>query len=388
LGERAVHFGAGNIGRGFIGQLYWESGFDTTFVDVNEAVVGLLRERNRYPLHLVSEVTEKLVIDRVTAIHGADLEAIADVLAEAVIASTAVGSAILPRIAPAIARGIEKRFANPDAAPLNVIICENVLNGDQILREAVRAQLAPEWHATLDAKVGFVEASIGRMVPRMTEAQHAEDPLLVCVEPYCELPLAAEGFVGAMPAIAHAKPYTNFGAYVERKLFVHNMSHAAAAYLGYLQGHTYIYEAIADPKVRPVVEAAQEESCLGLSRKHGMDKSALDAFAADLIHRYQNKALADQVARVGGDPIRKLGPQDRLIASARMCLEQGVKPEAHVQVIVAALQFDEATDGAAVTIQALRREKGIGAVLDEICQLGKDEPLRGLIEAAMAESGG
>ena len=385
MGGTAVHFGAGNIGRGFIGQLYWESGYDTTFVDVNETVVDLLRARHEYPLHLVSETTEKLTIDRVTAIHGTRLDDIAAALAEAAIASTAVGSQILPRIAPAIARGVEKRFANPGAAPLNVIICENVLNGDQILREAVREHLAPAWHETLDTKVGFVEASIGRMVPRMTEAQHAIDPLLVCVEPYCELPLAAEGFIGTIPPIAHAKPYKNFGAYVERKLFVHNMSHAAAAYLGYLQGHTYIYEAMADPKVRPAVEAAQEESCIGLSRKHGMDKAELDAFAADLVHRYQNKALADQVARVGGDPIRKLGPQDRLIASARMCLGQGVTPDAHVQAIVAALQFDEPTDLAAVKIQALRREGGVGVVLDTVCQLVEDEPLRGLVTAAMPE---
>lgn len=382
MGGTAVHFGAGNIGRGFVGQLYWESGFDTTFVDVDNTVVDLLRTRHSYPLHLVSETTEKRTIDRVTAIHGADLDAVADALADAIIASTAVGSAVLPRLAPAIAKGIEKRFAHPDADPLNVIICENVLHGDRILREAVREHLAPAWHETLDTKVGFVEASIGRMVPRMTEAQHAEDPLLVCVEPYCELPLDAEGFVGTMPEIAHAAPHANFGAYVERKLFVHNMSHAAAAYLGYLQGHTYIYEAIADPAIRPVVEAAQEESCLGLSRKHGMDKAELDAFAADLIHRYQNKALADQVARVGGDPKRKLGPHDRLIASARMCLEQDVTPDAHVQVIAAALQFDEPSDPAAVEIQTLRKEGGLGAVLEQICGLSQDEPLHQLIEAA------
>jgi mannitol-1-phosphate 5-dehydrogenase len=384
LNGQAVHFGAGNIGRGFIGQLYWESGFRTTFVDVNEAVVSLLKTRNSYPLHLVSETTEKMVIDNVTAIHGADLEAIADALAVATIASTAVGSAILPRIAPAIARGIEKRFSNPDATPLNIIICENVLRGDAILREAVRSVLSPEWYETLEKKVGFVEASIGRMVPRMTEEQMTEDPLLVCVEPYCELPLAADGFVGEMPKIAHAKAYPNFAAYVERKLFVHNMSHAATAYLGHIQGHKYIYEAIQDPLVRPIVEAALQESCTGLSRKHGLDKAALDAFSADLILRYQNKALADQVARVGADPKRKLGPEDRLVAPARMCIQQGVKPIALVQVIIAALDFEEPNDPAAVEVQTLLRLKGVDGVLDSICQLGPNEPLRELIEDVAA----
>ena len=383
MNGQAVHFGAGNIGRGFVGQLYWESGFRTTFIDVNESVVGLLQSRGSYPIHLVSDTTEVIPVDNVTAIHGGDIEAVSDALAVATIASTAVGSQILPRIAPAIAKGIEKRFANPDAAPLNIIICENLLRGDAVLREAVRSHLAPEWHETLDAKVGFVEASIGRMVPRMTEAQLAEDPLLVCVEPYCELPLAGDSFKGEMPPIKHAKPYSNFGAYVERKIFVHNMSHAATAYLGYLQGHTYIYEAIQDPKVRPVVEAALEESCLGLSRKHGLDKGALDAFATDLIHRYQNKALADQVARVGGDLRRKLGPNDRLIATANMCLEQDVTPTALVEVIGAALRFDAPDDVTAPEVMSLLASSGVAAVLEQVCELKAGCVLRDLIEASL-----
>lgn len=383
MNGQAVHFGAGNIGRGFIGQLYWESGFRTTFIDVNETVVGLLQSRGSYPIHLVSETTEVIPVDNVTAIHGGDLEAVSDALAVATIASTAVGSQILPRIAPAIARGIEKRFAQADAAPLNIIICENLLRGDEVLREAVRSNLAPEWHETLDGKVGFVEASIGRMVPRMTEAQLAQDPLLVCVEPYCELPLAGDSFKGEMPPIKHAKPYSNFGAYVERKIFVHNMSHAATAYLGYLQGHTYIYEAIQDPKVRPVVEAALEESCLGLSRKHGLDKAALDAFATDLIHRYQNKALADQVARVGGDLKRKLGPNDRLIATANMCLAQDVTPTALVEVIGAALRFDAPDDVTAPEVMALLATSGVAAVLEQICELPSGTALRELIETSL-----
>ena len=375
MSKQAVHFGAGNIGRGFIGQLYWESGYRTTFIDVNESVVGLLQSRGSYPIHLVSESTEVIPVDNVTAIYGGDVEAVAKALAVATIASTAVGSQILPRIAPAIARGIEIRFADPKAAPLNIIICENLLRGDEVLREAVRGHLDHQWHEILDTKVGFVEASIGRMVPRMTAAQLAEDPLLVCVEPYCELPLAGDSFIGEIPPIKHAKPYQNFGAYVERKIFVHNMSHAAAAYLGYQKGYTFIYEAIGDPEIRRVVEGAMEESCAALAHKHGLDKAELDIFARDLIYRYQNKALADQVARVGGDLKRKLGPNDRLIATARMCLEGGIDPKSLVTVIEAALCFDDPDDATAPEVMALKEAEGVPAVLHQICGLSEGDLL-------------
>ncbi len=377
--KRAVHFGAGNIGRGFLGQLYFESGYTTTFVDVVEDVVAAIQARRGYPIRIVEEACETIEVEGVDAVNGKDLGAVAHVLAEADLASTAVGVNALPYIAPAIARGIEARFANADAAPLNFILCENLIDAGPYMREKVRAQLEPAFHTALDEQVGFVEASIGRMVPVMTEAQKAEDLLLVCVEPYCELPVDALGFKGAIPEISHMKPMANFGAYVERKLFVHNLSHAATAYLGHLRGHEYIWQAIRDGAVRTAVEASATESCRGLAQKHGLDLAGLEAHRDDLVRRYHNRALGDQIARVGRDPIRKLGPKDRLIGSARMCLEQGLCPEGIAFAVAAAIRYDSRDDPAAQTLQRLRHDQGIEGVLREVCHVTGERPLVDLV---------
>ena len=375
MSKRAVHFGAGNIGRGFLGQLYFESGYDTTFVDVVDSVVAELTRRGSYPIRIVEEQCETVVVERVSAVNGRDLDAVGRALAAADIVSTAVGVNVLPHIAPAIARGIELRFAEASAAPLNIIVCENLIEAGPFLREKVRAHLAPGWHGALDAQVGFVEASIGRMVPVMTEAQRAEDPLLVCVEPYCDLPVDANGFVGPVPEIAHMKAMANFGAYVERKLFVHNLSHATTAYLGYLRGHEYIWQAIRDAAVRVEVEAAATESCRGLAKKHGMDLAPLEAHRDDLVRRYHNRALGDQVARVARDPLRKLGPKDRLIGAGCMCLEQGIPPEHIAFAVAAAIRYDSQDDPAAQTIHQILLDKGMEGVLWKICGLAADSPL-------------
>lgn len=375
LNKQAVHFGAGNIGRGFLGQLYFESGYHTTFVDVVPDVVAGLQQRCAYPLRIVEESSESITIENVTAVDGKDLEAVAFKLAGADLASTAVGVHVLPHIAPALARGIEKRFSRSDAPPLNVIVCENLIHAGPFLREKVREHLSQEFHAVLDEKVGFVEASIGRMVPVMTEAQKAEDPLLVCVEPYCELPVDAHGFKGAIPAIAHMKPMSNFGAYVERKLFVHNLSHAATAYLGFLRGHEFIWQAIRDDMVRDAVERATDESCRALAAKHGLLLEDLQAHRADLVRRYHNRALGDQVARVGRDPIRKLGPNDRLIGSANNCINYGISPDHIAFAVAAAIRYDDPSDPAAQSLQRLRRERGVPGVLADISQITPDSPL-------------
>ncbi len=377
--KQAVHFGAGNIGRGFLGQLYFESGYHTTFVDVVHPVVDALNRDHAYPLRIVGPTNHDIHIENVSAIHGADLDAIAEALAGADIASTAVGVNVLSKIAPALAGGIARRFAVHDAPPLDIIVCENLIHAGPYLREQVRAHLTPDLHPTLDEKVGFVEASIGRMVPVMSEEQKAEHPLLVCVEPYCDLPVDKFAFKGPIPDIAHMSPRDKFGAYVERKLFIHNASHAATAYFGHLQGHTFIYQAIADPWVRAAVAAAMEESCKGMSLKYDIPYTELWAHWEDIAGRYENIGLGDKVERVAKDPIRKLGPNDRLIGAARMCLEHQVKPVNLALAAAAAIRYDHPNDDAAHTLHDLRRTKGLEGVLREICQIESDSPLASLI---------
>lgn len=372
---RAVHFGAGNIGRGFLGQLYFESGLHTTFVDVAEPLVAALNARGAYPLRIVTDDAEETIqIGHVSAIDGRDLDAVASEVAAARIVSTAVGVNVLPHIAPALARGIAQRFSAA-AEPLDIIVCENLLNAGPFLRGEVRKHLPEALHDALETQVGFVEASIGRMVPVMTAAQQAEDPLLVCVEPYCELPVDAQGFKGEVPEIAHLKPISNFGAYVERKLFVHNMSHATCAYIGHLREHEFIADAIRDDVVRDRVVDAMNEAVEGLARRHGLDRAGLHAHRDDLVHRYHNRALGDQIARVARDPIRKLGPDDRLIGAARMCLEQDLSPRAIALATAAAILYHNDDDPAARELQSLRREQGLSAVLEQICRIAPDAPL-------------
>lgn len=378
--KQAVQFGAGNIGRGFLGQLYFESGYHTTFVDVVDGLVEALNRRGEYPLRIVGETQRTLTIGNVSAIHANDVDAVAEAVARADLASTAVGVSVLPHIAPLIAAGVERRFDDADAAPLNFIVCENLIGAEPFMRNHVRGHLAAQYHQALHERVGFVEASIGRMVPIMTPEEIAEDPLLVCVEPYCELPVDAAGFRGPAPPLENMQLRPNFEAYVERKLFVHNMSHATAAYLGYLRGHEYVWQAVEDETVRHEVEAALAETCRGLVAKHNLDLDDLDTHAADLLRRYGNRALGDQIARIAKDPIRKLGPKDRLIGAGLMCLEQGIDP-AHVAfAAAAAIRYDHAEDPAAQTLQKLVEDKGVQGVLKGVCGIDLNGRLATLIE--------
>ena len=67
---KALHFGAGNIGKGLIGYLLNKSGFDLCFVDVNEDSVNRMNSSNHYPLELLDEDHTVEIISPVRALHS------------------------------------------------------------------------------------------------------------------------------------------------------------------------------------------------------------------------------------------------------------------------------------------------------------------------------
>jgi mannitol-1-phosphate 5-dehydrogenase len=386
---KAVQFGAGNIGRGFTAQLFTESGYEVVFVDVIDEIVRLINERRSYPIQIVGDKSYTVVIQNIRAVHGNDREAVASEIRDASLVCTAVGVNVLPQIAPTIALGIRFRADSGVKEPLNIIICENLLHASDVLRGYVLDALPPEYSEYVWRNVGFVESVVSRMVPVMTEEQRKLDPLLIVVEEYKKLPVDRKGFIGPVPDIVGFQPYDNFEAYVERKLFTHNLGHAVCAYLGYLRGHQYIYQAVNDPAVRNVAEAALAETGEALIKRHGFTPEEHRGHIDDLLHRFANVALGDQVARVARDPIRKLGPDDRLIGGAKLALDYGIVPTNVCLATAAALKYDAADDPAAVELQRIIREQGIDSVFESICKISPDSQIAGLIreQYAILDSG-
>ncbi len=376
---KAVQFGAGNIGRGFTTQLFTESGYEVVFVDVVDEVVRLINERRSYPIEIVGDHPETVTIRSIRAVNGKDREAVAREIADASIVCTAVGVNVLKHVAPAIAMGIKLRADAKGTDPLNIIICENLLHASDILRDYILEQLPPEYEQYVRANVGFVESVVSRMVPVMTEEQRRRDPLMVVVEEYKKLPVDRRGFVGEIPQIVGFMPYDNFEAYVERKLFTHNLGHATAAYLGYLRGHEYIWQAMGDEAVVAVMKAALAETGKAQIEKNGFTSEEHQAHIDDLLHRFANVALGDTVARVGKDPIRKLGPNDRMIGGAKLCLEYGITPTNVCLGTAAGLMFDNPDDQAAVQLQQMLQDKGLDHVFQTICGIEPDSELANLI---------
>ena len=366
--QSAVIYGAGNIGRGFIGQVFHDSGYEVIFIDVNMEVIDALNAKGGYTLRVVgNEEDVDTLIDNVRGIDGRDAEAVVRAIADADLMATSIGVNILPRIAGNIASGIKRRAASGNKHPLNILLCENLMNAAHHMRDLLAPYFEDGQRALLEG-TGLVEVTIGRMVPALPKELSALDPTLIQVERFCTLPVDTSKFVGDVPVLAHAEYITPFAVCEEKKLYLHNMSHALCAYLGYHKGYTYLWEAAEDDAIRAVARDAMKHTASAIAEAYSADEAAMDRFLEELLERYQNRRLGDTIERVAKDPLRKLSPDDRLIGAINRCKAQGKPYDSILTGVAAALAYRPAAE-----LQESLQKQGLLGFLTNHCGLEPED---------------
>ena len=383
-----VQFGAGAIGRGFVGQLWADAGYEVVFVDVDPALVDALNARRAYPLRLLAPDGETMdrQVGPVRAVDVRDRAAVAAELARCAFACSAAGVNAFQSLGPTIAAGIVERVRVGNALPLNVLCCENQARAGALLRAAV-APLVTQSARTLayfENDVAFVDASVGRMVPPATAALIAEDRLLIAAEPYAELPIDGAAWIGPVPPVPGLLPKTNFDGYTARKRFTHNGGHAVLAYHGYRAGFEYIHQAADDPRLTDELAGFWGETGRALIAEYGFDPADQHAHETDLLARFRNRALGDTITRVARDPIRKLRADDRLAGAALFCLRvhPAESPEFCARALAAALRYDYPGDPAALEVQGAIAAAGVSRAVAVFCGIPNDSALLPLVVAA------
>ncbi|EPJ1911973.1 mannitol-1-phosphate 5-dehydrogenase [Vibrio cholerae] len=358
--KNAVHFGAGNIGRGFIGKLLADADIAVTFADVNEPLVDQLSHQQEYKVKVVGSECKMETVSHVTAVNSAS-EALIERIIKTDLVTTAVGPTVLDIIAKTIAKGLSARFAAGNTQPLNIIACENMVRGTTHLKQQVYQFLTTKEQQQADALVGFVDSAVDRIVPPLQAAN--DDPLEVTVESFSEWIVDEQQFKGEIPQIEGMEKTDNLMAFVERKLFTLNTGHCVTAYLGCLKGHRTIREAIEDPSIHAQVKQAMQESGEVLIRRYGFDRALHSAYIEKILSRFANPYLVDEVDRVGRQPLRKLSANDRLIKPLLGTIEYSLPNGMLLKGIAAALKYRNSSDPQAVELQQNIEKEGVRSTL-------------------------
>lgn len=377
--KKIVVFGAGKIGRSFIGQVFNRSGYEVVFVDINKRLIDLMnRERHYRVIIKDGDNEETLQIHDVKGVCLDDEKKVIAELKEAGIVSLSVGQLGLQKAIPIIARSLIARRNDYGDEPLDIIIAENMRNADTFIREELRKYLPEDY--PLKQLVGLVETSIGKMVPIMTHKDMEDDPLQVFAEPYNSLIVAKNSFINPVPDVSFLTPKENIKAWVDRKLFIHNLGHATAAYLGY-QTHpdaVYISEVLDDEKLLRDVRQTmlQAADILQALYPDEFTHQQLEEHIDDLLHRFRNRSLGDTLFRVGCDLYRKLSPEDRLVAPLRAALNLNKPYLLILNAIEAGISFRGKDQNGnyypSDKIFFEEAKKGNRHILEKVCQLPID----------------
>lgn len=366
--KKVVHFGAGNIGRGFIGALFSQSGYHVTFVDIADEIINQLNEEKTYLVKLATEQGEVSKIDHVSGLNNMTQESeVIEAIKTATYLTTAIGPNILPHIAPLIAKGIAERVKASDEK-IYIIACENQISSTDILKNFILDYLEEETKTAMQDKVFFFNSAVDRIVP----IQNTKGSLDVLVESYYEW------VVETKETIPHVEGMTiveELAPFIERKLFTVNTGHAVIAYLGYLANKLTIDETLADPEVLQQVKATLNETGAYLIKQYNLNPDEHEKYINKIIQRFKNPYLNDGVTRVGRSPIRKLGPEDRLVRPAVQAQKAGLSFDYLAKAMAAALHFDCQDDPEAVTIQAMIQEHGVFHALKEISNLDENNEI-------------
>lgn len=364
--KNAVHFGAGNIGRGFIGDILSKNNVAITFVDVNGRVIDELNKRHSYEIEVAEEGQPHIVVKNVSGVNNAkNPDEVIKAIASADIITTAIGPNILPFIAELIAKGIEARKAAGNNTPIDVLACENMIGGSQYLYQEVKKYLSADSLAFAEQYVGFPNAAVDRIVP----AQTHEDPLFVVVEPFNEWVVETSRMKNPTFKLTGVHYEKDLEPFIERKLFSVNSGHATSAYTGAFYGAKTILEALKDDRVKAQVEAVLGEIRSLLIAKWNFDEQALIDYHKIIISRFENPFIVDDVNRVARTPIRKLGYDERFIRPIRELKERQLSYQNLLKTIAFVFNYNDSNDEQSVQLQELLATKPLPEVVADVTGL-------------------
>lgn len=368
--SESIIFGAGKIGRGFLARLLLLQNQQFCFYEKSYELANLLNSEQGYQIHVLGSPEDDLEVKGHVVYTQKGKDELVEKFISADTVFTSVGGANLESIIPIVVEGIKRRYAAKIEKPLNIITCENWIDPDGILRRGILQLLDDDQRHYVSRWVGIAESIV-----LCSGIEHEENPSSVNIQDTTELPINGKKLVQPFPAIPGLTIIEDFKGLLERKLYTYNAANATVSYLGSLLGYTYIYEASFDPFILKVLDGVYQETARALSRKHHIPLEEQIAFTKTSLAKLQNPDLVDTLERNARDPLRKLSPNDRLIGPARMVAEYGETPNSLALVIAAAAHYSNPEDISAVKLTELRNQKGLEAVLTEVCHIEEGSQL-------------
>jgi mannitol-1-phosphate 5-dehydrogenase len=386
---RVVIIGPGRIGCGYLTPLFRSAGWEVVLAARDEATTERIRRSSHFGIRITAppaangngngngiggHIEAASVVIETPAAVTIGTPAFAEAVAGADLICTSVGVEKVGALAPALGLALAAR---PAGRPLDVWTVENADCAPQLeenAREVVRAAGLPL------PEVGFGGAIAEVAVARGSWG--AEGSPEFVGDGFRSLIVDERRLLTGVPPLPDVSGTRAYPAHLHEKLYVFNAGHAICAYLGWLRRHSTIAEAAADPSLRPLIAGSMLEARRALLAAHPSLGTDLHARVAESLARFRDRELADPVARVAREPIRKLAPGDRLLGPAELIRQStGRVPSYFALAVAGALLYRNEQDEQSCRLGAELERAGVMAVLESVCGLAPSHPFAQAIVA-------
>ena len=380
-----VIFGAGKISRGFLAHLLYLGGEDFVFIEKDRRLVELINERKQYGLYVFGQPEKNITIEGARAISCDDTESATEVIAGADLVLISIGGKNLRQITPLLAAGVQRRLERNSSGQMNIITCENWRGPADIVKQEISNAIDSRYIDAFNEVVSISQAVVLRTAIEADEDILAGDPLALNVSNHWILPLDGSRIKGTLPKIEGINPIEPFNNLLDRKLFTYNAASATVSYLGYLKGHEILSEAIRDEYIEKKLMGVYDETGQALCKKYDLPVELQDELKTGSFEKYRDRRIVDMLERNARDPIRKLGPEDRMVGPAKLAMEYGIEPVNLATVIAAAIFYDHPADPIAQQLKDMRVTQGVDTVLSQVCGLEPTGQLGRLVKTKIEE---
>lgn len=377
--KKALVFGAGKIGQGFIGELLHDDGYEIIFADVSDEVIEEINKNNCYSLFLTNHNYEEKVINNVSALSLLkNQEEIIEAITQVDIIATSVMKTNLVSVAPILAEGLKKRL-NEGLSRVLVMACENAIMGTDTLVSL----MVDTGIVTMD-QLKEIGAYPNTGVDRFVFGGVYNGKEGTAISDSHELAIERQKLDDPdSKPIAGAEYVDNLEAVLKRKIYLVNCWLAITSYIGHTHGYTMVDEALRDAAIQEKVKKAVLESAAGLEKKFGFSKDEMTHYINEMIIKryddYNQEGINDPIARVARQPIRKLSPDDRIMGPVYIASEYGLSTEHLLYGAAYAFKYDNPEDEEAVKLQEYIQKDGIENTIERITELQKGSAMFNLV---------
>jgi len=369
--RNVVIWGAGRIGRGFIGDLFNDAGYAITYIDQAQALVDGLSKNQSYRVVRSTGENEIVPVDisDYQILYVTQKEKIQKAINQVDLIAIAVYPQNFEEVATQLQSHLIHRRTIRENVPLDILICTNLIHAGPKFEKFLLAGLADDQLEFFEKQIGIVETLVIRICPNPPDDVVADHPFVVWTNGYDILPVDTNGFKGELPEMSTLRFVKDMRAEEIRKIYTYNMCHAVLSFHGHMVGHTLLVDCLADDRIRREAQGALDEVSRALQTAYGFSAEEMKVWIDGIIEQTNNPTVGDTVVRSAADPLRKLKHEDRLIGPIMLCLKHDIFPKHLIKATAAALYYCEEGDQASQQLAERIQKNGVRETLIEASSL-------------------